>query len=333
MLLSASMSPVRAASSEAELARLYEFVESGYRQRTLPMRLRVAVSRRVRSLLGGSSPEPYEIDRASAPDPMAAVYLPNAADFFVPVTWCRNVSLFGFGPGAFDAWEATARQIAATPDVAASDTVLARVLERFVPTTAAERLFFDPARDASPGSKLHDISALDTMYFWPWATAVRRWPAKAPEELRLRSHGPVGERIVELEVWRLKRLVASVKENGYRPRRVDGIRGQLLAANGEMRFLIKSGFHRVAVLAALGHDEVPVRFANGFQRLKTLDQLPTWPLVREGVFTPREAELVVERLFTEDGSLMAARLGFEPHPAGEAPPPAPRERPVPQPVG
>src|SRR5690606_24335256 len=114
---------------------------------------------------------------------------------------------------------------------------------------------------------------------------------------------------------------------------VDGIRGQLLAANGEMRFLIKSGFHRVAVLAALGHDEVPVRFANGFQRLKTLDQLPTWPLVREGVFTPREAELVVERLFTEDGSLMAARLGFEPHPAGEAPPPAPRERPGPQPEG
>ena len=53
----------------------------------------------------------------------------------------------------------------------------------------------------------------------------------------------------------------AVKAAGYRPPRNDGVRGQLLHAHGETRFLIRSGFHRVAVLSALGHDAVPARLA------------------------------------------------------------------------
>ncbi len=315
------MAPVRA-GSEAELARLYEFVEGGYRTPSSAARLRRGVRRRLERLLGARD-EVDVVDRASAPDPLTAVYARDVA-FLVPVSWCRNVSLFGFGPGAFDAWEATARQVAVSPDVPAQETVLARFLERFVPRTAAERLYSAPERDVSQGSRLHQVSAADTKYFFPWSPAVEEWPATAPEDLRIRSHGPAGARLVELEVWRLKRLVASVKAAGYRPPRNDGVRGQLLHAHGETRFLIRSGFHRVAVLSALGHDAVPARFASHAQRLMTLDQLPTWPLVRQGLFTRREAELLVERLFTEDGRETAARLGLEPHPdAAHAPAPAP----------
>src|SRR5690606_465170 len=315
MLGSVSMAAVRdGGSSEAELARLYEFVEGGYRHPTAGERLRRSVARGLERLLGGRREEPEPLDRASAPDPLTAVHLREAVTFYVPVASCRNVSLFGFGPGAFDAWEATARQVAAEPDVPAEETVLARFFERFVPRTAAERLYSSPETDVGPGSPLWRFSAADTTYFWPWTPAVQRWPESAPEELRLRTHGPVGRKGVELEVWRLKRLVGSIRANGYRPPRRDGIRGQLLLAHGETRFLIRSGFHRVAVLAALGHDEVPVRFATGVQRLVTPDQLPTWPLVRQGLFSPREAELIVERLFTEYGREAAARLGLPPHP-------------------
>jgi len=318
MLGSPSMAIVsNGPTSEAELARLYEYVEGNYRRPSPTSKLRRAVRRSLSRLLRPGEAEADEVDRASAPEPLTAVYLRDEA-FYVPVAWCRNAPLFGFGPGAFDAWEATARQVAADPDLPADETVLARFLASFLPRTVAERMYSHPERDLEPGSRLHQLAAAEHKGFWPWSPAVAAWPASAPEELRLRTHGPVGRQVVELEVWRLKRLVASVKERGYKPPRGDGIRGQLLHVDGQTRFLVWSGFHRVAVLSALGHDAVPARFAVGVQRLMTLDQLPTWPLVREGLFTPREAELLVERLFTEDGSQLAARLGFAPHagPAG-----------------
>ncbi len=319
MLASASMAPVRATGSrDAELARLYEFVEGGYRRPSAVGRVRRQLGRRLLGLLGAGEARADTPERGSAPDPLTAVHMRDAPTFFVPTAWCRNVSLFGFGPGAFDAWEATARQLVGTPDVPPEETVLARYFERFVPASAADRLFFAPERDVSRGSPLLEVSAADTLYFWPWSLSVQRWPASAPEGLRLRSHGPVGPEVVELEVWRLKRLVASVRKHGFRPPPNDGVRGQLLHAQGRTLFLIRSGFHRVAVLSALGHEEVPVRFAAGMQRLVTLDQLPTWPLVRQGLFTPREAELIVERLFTEDGREMAARLGLSEHAAARS---------------
>ena len=95
---------------------------------------------------------------------------------------------------------------------------------------------------------------------------------------------------------------------------------QLAAAHGVATdFWDFTGTHRAvpahtirAVLAALGHDEVPVELASGQQRLMSLDQLRTWPLVREGVFSADLADLLVERLFAEDGSEMAARLELGP---------------------
>lgn len=303
--------------TEAELSRLYEFIEGGYRHPTTMGRLRRSVGRGVRSVLGRAGRRreeggPAPVDRSQAVDPLTAVYRREALDFFVPVAACRNVAQFGFGNGAFDAWQETARQVAYDPDVPASETVLASFAERFQPQTAAELLFSSPQQDVPAGSLLWQISTAEAKYFWPWSPTVPKWPAAATPDLRLPSHGPLGPDVIELEVWRLKRLTASIKANGYRPRPVDAIRGSLLARGDEMLFLIRAGFHRVAALAALGHDEVPVRLADGAQRLMTIDQLPTWPLVREGVFPPELAELLVERLFSEDGSEVASRLGLVP---------------------
>lgn len=295
--------------TEAELARLYEFIEGGYRKPSALGRLRKGVSKRIRSLL--SAPQRgAAVDPARAVDPLGAVYRPEPVDTFVPVTSCRNVTLFGFGPQAFDAWQATARQLASEPATPVEETVLARFAAKFQPRTAAELLFSSPRADVPESSPLWRIDTADVRFFWPWSPEVRPWPANAPADLRLPSHGPLGGKVLELEVWRLKRLVASVKEGGYRPLPQDAIRGTLLILGDQFRFIIRAGFHRVAVLAALGHDEVPVRLASGAQRLMSLDQLRTWPLVREGVFSPELADLLVDRLFAEDGSEMAERLGF-----------------------
>lgn len=295
--------------TEDELARLYAFVEAGYREPSMAGRLRGVVTKAVFGLLP-SRERGAVVEREKAVDPLAAVYLRGNADFFVPVTSCRNYTLFGFGQGAFDAWQETARQLAAEPDTPAGDTVLARFARVFQPATAAERLFSSPRADVPDSSPLWQIRTSEYRYFWPWSPAVRPWPSHVPEDLRLANHGPLGDRILELEVWRLRRLVTSIARDGYRPPPDDTIRGVLLLVGREIRYIIWGGFHRVAVLSALGHDEIPVRLAGGHQWLMSLDQLHTWPLVREGVFSAELADLLVERLFTEDGSEMAARLGL-----------------------
>lgn len=297
--------------TESELARLYAFVESGYREQTAVGRLRGRVSNALAGLTGRRE-KGQQVDGSWTVEPLAAVYLRGDPDFFVPVAACRNYALFGFGARAFDAWQQTAMQLASQPDIPAGDTVLARFSAAFRPQSAAELLFSAPRADVPEASPLWRMSTADYMYFWPWSEAVRRWPAHVPEDLRLTNHGPLGDRILQLEVWRLRRLVRSISEEGYTPAGKDSIRGVLLMLGGETRFVITAGFHRVAVLAALGHDVIPVRLASGRQRLMSLDQLPTWPLVREGVFTADLADLLVERLFAEDGSEMAARLGLGP---------------------
>lgn len=313
MLASATMTRAAGPSmSESELARLYEFIEGGYREPSRAGRVRKAIARGLRSVVMSGDGVPDTVDRAAAPDPLRAVYVRADPTFFVPLSTCRNVAVFGFGAGAFDAWQETARQVAADPGVAASDTVLARFAEAYQPETAAELLFSDPEADVPAGSRLWQLRTAEVMYFWPWSPAVAAWPRSVSTDLRLPSYGPLGHRVLELEVWRLRRLVASIQERGYRPQARDHVTGSLLSVDGELRFLIRSGFHRVAVLGALGHEEVPVRFANGVQRLMTLDQLPTWPLVRDGVFTPQLAELLVERLYSEDGSAKARELGLGP---------------------
>lgn len=297
--------------TEDELARLYAFVEAGYKEPSAIGRLRGAVSKAVAGLV----PSRGDAGRAGssrAADPWAAVYMKGRPNFLVPVAACRNYALFGFGETAFDAWQQTARQLAAAPETPAGDTVLARFARTFRPQTAAELLFSSPSVDVPESSPLWQLKTSEYMYFWPWSPGLRRWPTNVPQDLRLYNHGPLGDRILELEVWRLKRLVRSIGRNGYQPTGADSIRGVLFMLGDELRFVIAAGFHRVAVLAALGHDEVPVELASGQQRLMSLDQLRTWPLVRQGVFSADLADLLVERLFAEDGSEMAARLGLGP---------------------
>lgn len=305
------MAPPDKQLTEEELIRLYEYVEAGYREPSTVGRLRKAVT----TMLDNLRPDKVArgpVERERAVDPLAAVYLRGTPDFFVPVSTFRNYTLFGFGSKGFDAWQETARQLAAEPDTPVGDTVLARFSKAFRPETAAERLFSSPRADVPESSPLWDIKTLEFRPFWPWSPEVRPWPAQVPADLRLANHGPLGDRILQLEVWRLKRLVASLKADGYRPPPTDTIRGVFLMLGNETRFIIWGGFHRVAALAALGHDEIPVQLAGGLHRLMSLDQLHTWPLVRQGVFSPDLADLLVERLFSEDGSEMAARLGLGP---------------------
>lgn len=249
--------------------------------------------------------------------PLDSVYSLRSTYFTVRTSKIRNHALFGHGPGAFNAWEATARQLIGNPDIAPEETVLAEFSRRFRPANLAELLFEDPVAQLPRDSKLFSLSLNEYMSVMPWSEDLKMWPKSSVPELRLTSYGPLSSRILQLEVWRLKRLVRSITLSGYQVD-ADSSAGYFVSLGDDYRFMIAGGFHRAAVAAALGLDEIPVRLVTNAVTLITLDQLPLWPLVRKGVFDSTSAELILRKLFDDGGAKIAIRLGLQPHSASPA---------------
>jgi hypothetical protein len=115
------------------------------------------------------------------------------------------------------------------------------------------------------------------------------------------AHGDsVGPNALEkgtLEFQALARLADSIRKKGYvRDSGKDGdISGTpLIDSEGEARYLVRRGKHRIAVLTALGFERVPVRF--GLKALRP-NEASHWPRVRDGLFTREQAVNLFERIF------------------------------------
>ena len=106
--------------------------------------------------------------------------------------------------------------------------------------------------------------------------------------------GPIGPDKGELEITRLVRVTESIAASGYLFHSgLDGMRVLTLRSGEQYRFLCTTGNHRLAAIAALGHETVPVWPARCVDRADVAD----WPGVRAGVFTSAQALEVFDRMF------------------------------------
>lgn len=302
--------------SERELRNLYDLVESGYRgvSRQGPVRRLAGQVGRAVGLQPVRSGPAEDSTIRQYDSPLDAVFARTSGVFTVPVSWFRNHILFGHGPGGFNAWEATARQLVADPELHYRDSVLARFYDVFRPATFAELMFADPKNDVPRTSRLWDLKTSEYKDVYPWTPVLERWRSDVPPHRRLTEYGPVGDEIVQMEVWRLRRLVTSIVRDGYRPLEASGTRGYFLKIGADACFIVKSGFHRAVTLAGLGYTDLPVLLSTTTPRLLTLDSLEHWPMVKNGVFEPALAERLVRHVLTDRGAELGRRLGFEPHP-------------------
>jgi hypothetical protein len=310
----------RPITSEAELERLYAFVEGGYRDRSSPLWRRAA--RRARqTITRGRHPTAEPLRVTDFEHPTDAAFAPastsgaaGALTFLLPVAWCRYPFGFGYGPGVWNPLQETAAQLHGDLEMHPDDTVLAAYFGRYQPKNLAELLFAYPERDVPRDAQLWQLSTGSHMDVLPWAHDLRPWPSFAPGQLdRNAGFGPAGHAILDLEVWRIRRLVASMAASGYRSRANDVVRGTFVSDGARHRFVLRAGFHRVAVAGALGVASIPARFANGQPLLVTKDQVDLWPLVRRGVFERSAALAFVRRLLYEDGTDLGQQLGFVQH--------------------
>lgn len=219
----------------------------------------------------------------------------------VRLSVCRDILGYAYTPPGWHYFVAFLRQYAKNPGLPPMESVLARYFERFKPGSLLEAMTGIP-KAALPGglARLPDWPPL------PWLD-VTFTPANARQHF-----GPFSPRAIHFHDARCRHLYEKIRQEGYQPDRYpDGyIRGFYLKDGKRYRFIVTSGQHRIAVLAALGIESFVARIHRKFPRVADIDRILEWPQVANGTYTPEQAEQVFRLYFRLDGSERAKRLGL-----------------------
>ena len=115
--------------------------------------------------------------------------------------------------------------------------------------------------------------------------------------------GPVADEHGAVEWKRITTLYDVMKKVGYRPERYDDgyIRGFLFKDGDEYRFQATAGQHRLAALAALGHQTVRVKLQPGMPAVVDRAQLAEWPWVQRKLYTETQALRIFRSRFDRRG--------------------------------
>lgn len=120
-------------------------------------------------------------------------------------------------------------------------------------------------------------------------------------------HGPVSPAKGRLEYQRLTDLFKSMEREGFRHTR-DAIAVQILKRGNEFRFWVAHGYHRTAVLKALGHEEV-----QAVPRMVVdVNEVDHWPQVYRGNWTRKQALEYFDHCFDFDAIAWARARGLAP---------------------
>lgn len=120
-------------------------------------------------------------------------------------------------------------------------------------------------------------------------------------------HGPVSEIKGEIEFHRLIKIYESIKASGYDRTQGDGDVTVIgIEYNGQFRFCVMHGQHRVAAVAALGLKAVPVNITN----VVHYSEICHWPQVYRDYWSERQAQKFIEHLFIFDSRAWAREKGL-----------------------
>ena len=246
--------------------------------------------------------------RGKIDHPIAAAYLMGLRPCLVevPLSHCRGFNGFPFTP--CHPFVRTVRAYTEGRVSTYEGSALEAYYNHFQPKHAGD-LFALPG----PISRLHEVPPF--AFVWPWEsisvydrTHTRSGRMKAENKKRgaplpishgYSTYGPVSQQKGTIEFLALARLADSVRRSGYvrKDQLDDDIRVvPLIDKIGEVRYLLRWGQHRAAVLAALGFERIPVVI--GPMRLVRADEVDYWPHVRDELFTRDQALLLFDRIFT-----------------------------------
>jgi len=234
---------------------------------------------------------------------------------------CTTRWRFGYGPNSWHPFVATLREYKEGRASRYEGSILERYHSQWQPSSAGEALF-GPDADYSSLTGLPPIGAS-----LPWsrrspeerAAITRAFAVKDNEktghpglgiEEGYKYFGPVSPRKGQIEYERLCNVFESIQATGYRrDSGWDGdIGGFLLRKDEDYRFVVSFGHHRLAAVAALEYESIPVKIIHPV--VVNRQDAPHWPQVKQGVWTEDEAIRYFDSLFDFDSYSWAQKRGL-----------------------
>jgi hypothetical protein len=247
-------------------------------------------------------------------DPVEASYRATGTAFILEAELTRMRGAF-FAADAENPFARTLAEYAAGRCSGYAGSPLEAYYTAWQPATVGESLGLGPGRHAGILTEPAAACALrpwgtgyDTAYYTERLT--RRELAPVLQRLGLEASrlegnlyfGPVSGAFGEAVFARLVGVLESIRRHGFNPERHGHMTAGVLVHDGQHRFEIRSGKHRLAALAALGIDRVPVRvcpqvYGSHQPALVRREEVERWPNVRSGIFTTAEALRVFDTIF------------------------------------
>lgn len=227
-------------------------------------------------------------------------YLGNVYRFLTIIKFQRKISasevrtIFGASFGE-DGWHhiiKTLEEYDAEPDIEYDKTSLYRFLKHFTPKSICDVTDKKLGCDVLP------------LFNYPWGTFKRNEQISLKDPMTSRFCGPSEDEFIRDEFERTISLYKKIKTSGYRPWTYGNsfIGGTFLINNeGQTRFVVLQGNHRMAILAHLKYQSIDVREVRGYLTKVLEKDSDNWLLVKSGKCSVHVAHAVFSLYFRENG--------------------------------
>lgn len=178
------------------------------------------------------------------------------------------------------------------PDIDYRDTAMYDFLKNFSPTSICDL--------CDNGGRVNSNFPL---FMYPWGTFRIGEISSCKDPSTSRFCGPSSDEFIKEEFDRTIALYKRIKKNGYRPWLFGNtfIGGAfLIRNNGDRRFVVLQGNHRIAILSHLGYERITVRNVKGYMGVIKESCIDNWLLVKLGKCSESAARAVFDLYFKDN---------------------------------
>ena len=234
------------------------------------------------------APPHLELHLRTAPSVDGSFY------FEVPIAKCRNIIQQRFD-GDENPFVFSAREL-----IAANRKGAAAILRDYYEANQPESLYdcFYHSRHLEIAFEAKSKQRPPNLIIPPWDAMRRRNLQRLPTKKRVHPMiGPQNEAVISHHLDRYQAVGESIERYGYQPNFFGHIQGHVLDRGDDAVFVVTSGKHRAAVLAAMGMQSIPVVFKRNMPQAFCLGQRRYWPNVVNSIYSLEEAEAIFNGFF------------------------------------
>jgi hypothetical protein len=147
------------------------------------------------------------------------------------------------------------------------------------------------------------------LFEYPWGSFTYGMENK--KATKSRFCGPSSNKFIVKEFQDIIYLYKKIKDEGYLPEKFSHsyICGTwLIAKDGQRKFVVMQGNHRMAILSHLGLTKLKVRSMRNVLKLVRETEVRKWPLVKSGRCSEKHAIKIFQMFFNQNGWHIANNL-------------------------